>query len=416
MLDNLLAELYDLGIRVVLENNKLLVQSSKGKVAIEVLEKIKKYKPELIKYLQSKTYKVEFNKISNVESKVFYRLSSAQKRLFLLQQMDLDSTVYNIPNIIPLSKEANKEKIKEVFQLLISRHESFRTRFIVNDGEPVQCIHENVDFEIRELTVENLESALTHFVKPFDLSKAPLIRVAIVDSHDENLSLFVDVHHIISDAISSSILEKEFQMLYNEKELPTLRIQYKDYCEWQNCKEEQGRIKGQEIYWVRKFDGEIPVLNLPCDYPRPAMQSNEGATARFTLSPDETDLLKTISKQNGLTLYMSILSVFTVILSKISGQEDIIVGTAVAGRNHYDLEQVVGMFVNTLALRNEIKVDERFIDYLGRLKQNTSEAFENQDYQFENLVEKISVGRDASHNPVFDVLFNIIKQDRKSVV
>ncbi|NOQ28296.1 MAG: amino acid adenylation domain-containing protein [Bacteroidales bacterium] len=360
--------------------------------------------------------KKEFVSIPKAKEQSNYPLSSAQKRLYLLQQFDLTSTVYNMPNIIPLGKELDKSKIEEVFNQLIKRHESFRTSIIIVDQEPVQIISKDVEFEIGKLSIENteLENTRNKFIKPFDLSKAPLLRAAIVDIKGEDSLLLFDMHHIISDGTSHTILEKEFQALLSGEELSPLSLQYRDYSQWQNSKEQQERVKDQEQYWLSKFEGEIPVLNLPNDYVRPLIQSNEGATVNFVLSKEETEGIRFFTKENDLTLYMSLLSAFSILLSKLSGQDDIIVGTPIAGRNHSDLENIVGMFINTLSIRNEVKGEETIREFVSSIKQTVLGAYENQNYQFEDLVNKVSVERDTSRNPIFDVMFNLLNQIENS--
>ncbi|NOQ26722.1 MAG: amino acid adenylation domain-containing protein, partial [Bacteroidales bacterium] len=355
--------------------------------------------------------KKEFVSIPKAKEQSNYPLSSAQKRLYLLQQFDLTSTVYNMPKLISLGEKADKSKIEEVFKQLISRHENFRTSFSAAEGEPVQIISKDVDFELEELSIENteLENIRNEFIKPFDLSQAPLLRVALVDIKGED-NLLIDMHHIISDGTSHTILEKEFLALLSGEELSSLHLQYKDYSQWQNSKEQQERVKDQEQYWLTKFAGEIPVLNLPSDYVRPLMQSHEGAAVDFVLSKEETKEIRIFTKENDLTLYMSLLSAFSILLSKLSGQDDIIIGTPIAGRNHADLENIVGMFVNTLSIRNEVKGEETVQDFVSSLKQTVLGAYENQNYQFEDLVEKVSVERDISRNPIFDVMFNLMNQ------
>ncbi|NOQ25822.1 MAG: amino acid adenylation domain-containing protein, partial [Bacteroidales bacterium] len=278
--------------------------------------------------------KKDFVSIPKAKEQSNYPLSSAQKRLYLLQQFDLTSTAYNIPYIISLGKEVDKSKIEEVFKQLINRHESFRTSIIVVDSEPVQLISKNVAFEVEEISIEKteLENTRNKFIRSFDLTKAPFLRVAIVDVKGEDSMLMIDMHHIISDGTTHAILEKEFQALLSGKELAPLPLQYKDYSEWQNSKEQQELVKDQEQYWLNKFEGEIPVLNLPSDYVRPLMQSHDGATVDFVLSKEETEGIKSFTKANDLTLYMTLLSVFNILLSKLSGQDDIVVGTPIAGR------------------------------------------------------------------------------------
>ncbi|MCP4149513.1 MAG: non-ribosomal peptide synthetase, partial [bacterium] len=224
----------------------------------------------------------------------------------------------------------------------------------------------------------------------------------------------VDIHHIISDGVSHDILQKDFKALYIGQELPSLRIQYKDYSEWQNSEKEKGSIKKQETYWLKQFEGEIPVLELPLDYPRPTIQRFEGDTLHFVLSGDETKTLKAMALAGGSTTFMALLSVYNMMLAKLGNPEDIIVGTPVAGRRHADLEKIIGMFVNTLALRNFPEGAKTFKEFLTEVKGRTLDAFENQEYQFETLVDNVSINRDTGRNPLFDVVFSLHSEDTAS--
>ncbi|NOQ25908.1 MAG: amino acid adenylation domain-containing protein [Bacteroidales bacterium] len=360
--------------------------------------------------------KKDFIPIPKSKDQAYYSISSAQKRIYFLQKFDLDSTAYNMPYIIPLDKESDKLKIQEVFQKLILRHQSFRTSFELNGEEIVQIIHDHVDFKVENFKIEETEkqTTLNKFTQVFDLTQAPLLRVAIVEIKGKDSLLMVDMHHIISDGVSRVILKQEFQKLYLGEDLPPLELQYKDFSEWQDSEEQKVKVKKQEQYWINRFKGEIPALELPTDYTRPDKKSFDGAIVSFTLSKEETKIIKLLTKENELTLYMSVLSVFTILLSKLTGQEDVIVGTPIAGRSHVDLENIVGLFINTLVMRNEVKGSDTLKEYLRKLKQNTLEAFEHQDYQFEDLVEQVSVERNISHNPIFNVVFNVLNQDEYS--
>ncbi|MCP4213835.1 MAG: amino acid adenylation domain-containing protein, partial [bacterium] len=360
-----------------------------------------------------RTAKNTYTSIEAVEKKEYYPLSSAQKRLFILQQIEMKSTVYNMPETIPLADTTDFDKLEGIFKQLIRRHESLRTSFIIVNEEPVQRIHDDVDFAISnfDLPAEDTARETTNrcessHIRPFDLSRAPLLRVGAVKKENNRYLLFVDMHHIISDGASHRILLEDFTALYEGKDLAPLRIQYKDFSQWWNSGKEKENIKKQEIYWLKEFKGEVPVLNLPTDYPRPSIQSFEGGTLNFQLEKNETTLLKTLALEEGVTLYMVLLGLFNVFLSKVAGMEDIVIGTPTAGRRHPDLEQVMGMFVNTLALRNYPNSNNSFLNFLQEVKERTLEAFENQDYPFEDLVENVEVNRDAGRNPLFDVLFN----------
>jgi amino acid adenylation domain-containing protein len=364
-----------------------------------------------------------YEAIKAVEKKEYYNVSSAQKRLYILQQLAPESTVYNMPGTIALKKELDSHRLEKAFKQLVKRHESFRTSFEIVNDEPIQKVHDHVEFTIEysnlDLEEQNrqsrdnipgIEKMIRAFVCTFILSKAPLLRVGLIRT-PETVILLVDMHHIISDGISHRILEEELIKMYNGEELTELRWQYKDYSEWYNRSEQQQKVKNQEKHWLDCFSGDLPVLNLPCDYLRPAVQRFEGNSINFVLSEKETEGIKELAKITGTTLYMVTLSIYNILLSKLSGQEDIIVGTPIAARRHPDLERIIGMFVNTLAMRNFPSGDKRFKGFLNEVKEQTLAAYNNQEYQFEDLVEKLSIRRDPSRNPVFGVMFNFLEKE-----
>ncbi|HLP62596.1 MAG TPA: amino acid adenylation domain-containing protein, partial [Candidatus Deferrimicrobium sp.] len=353
-----------------------------------------------------------YESIMPVEKREYYVLSFAQKRMYILQQIELNSTAYNMPQIIPLPGEVDNERIKEAFSRLIKRHDSLRTSFHMIDEQPMQRIHEKVDLEIEYYNLstnykDETSNEIHHFVRTFDLTQAPLLRVGFVKTTGGKQYLLVDMHHIISDGISHQVLREDFTALYEGKELPILWLQYKDFSQWQNEKKEKERFTYQEEYWLKEFAGELPVLDLPADYPRPLMQSFEGNSLVFEIPVADTQGLKTMAQQEGATLFMVLAAVLNILLAKLSGHEDIIIGVPVAGRRHVDLEKIIGMFVNTLALRNYPSGEKSFPGFLNELKNRTLDAFENQDYQFEDLVEKVVTNRDMSRNPLFDVMFMV---------
>ena len=202
-----------------------------------------------------------------------------------------------------------------------------------------------------------------------------------------------------------SILINEFVKLYEGRELAKLRIQYKDYVAWQKNIINSEKLKHQEKYWLEKFTGELPVLNLPYDYPRPSIQNFEGDNISFEIKKEEVQKFRELLKERGSTLNMGLLAVYNILLSRYSGQEDIVVGSPTAGRLHSDLDNILGIFVNTLSLRNKPEGAKTFTAFLEEVKQETIKSFENQSYQFEELVEKVAHTRDISRNPLFDVMF-----------
>jgi len=356
-----------------------------------------------------------YTSIEPVEEKEYFEMSSAQKRIYTLQQLELLSTSYNMPGVLELEGALDVNKLEEAFNKLIQRHEALKTSFELIEDGLVQKVHKKVEFDIEEYEIEKdrkIEDIVKGFIKAFDLSKAPLLRVGLVKVHTNNHILMYDMHHIISDGTSMAILVEEFSKLYAGEELKPLRIQYKDFSEWQNELFKSDKIKTQEEYWLKQFEEEIPVLNLPIDYIRPAVQSYEGASIQFEIDKELTKKLRQIAKSTGSTMYMVLLSTFNILLSKYSGQEDIVVGSPIAGRPHADLENIIGMFINTLAMRNFPRGEKTFKEFLMEVKENALGAYENQDYQFEELVEKLNVTRDFSRNPVFDVMFVLQNMDR----
>ncbi|WP_139357847.1 condensation domain-containing protein, partial [Clostridium beijerinckii] len=230
---------------------------------------------ELSKYIES-TEENPYSMIEKAEVKEYYEASSAQKRMYLLQQFNKDSTAYNMPAIFKLEGEVNKEKLESVFKKLVERHENLRTCFKTVDGEIVQIIKTDNEFKLTYITTNSsMENILSDFIKPFDLEKDSMLRAELVEVGEINY-LLIDMHHIISDGISKNIIEREFADLYNDKELEPLKLQYKDFSEWQNNFLKSKEMKKQEEYWLNVFSDEIPVLNMPTDYKRPVMQSFEG--------------------------------------------------------------------------------------------------------------------------------------------
>lgn len=207
------------------------------------------------------------------------------------------------------------------------------------------------------------------------------------------------------------IFVNEFVALYNGEELPGLRIQYKDFSVWQNELFKTDRIKKQEEYWLDTFSGELPLLNLPVDYPRPSLQSFEGDRVNIDTGRELGEKLKHLAAKTGTTLYMVLLSAYYILLSKYTGREDIIVGSPTAGRPHTDLQNLIGMFINTLAMRNFPEGKKKYGEFLKEVKDNALRAYENQDYQFEELVENLNIPRDMSRNPLFDTMFVLQNMD-----
>lgn len=369
---------------------------------------------EFCEYIQHNYIDVNkhmYHPIEKAPEMINYPLSMAQKRLFIINQFVGVNESYNIPYLIEIRGDISKEQVENTFNKIVERHEALRTSFCFIDGQPIQRVEEHINFKVDFYQIDETEvtQLANKLVYPFDLSKAPLLRVSLIKISDFRHILFFDMHHIISDASSISIMLTEFIQLLNNinnnYELPKLTIQYKDFAVWQNSL--LSNIKKQEEYWVNRFSDEIPLLDMPYDYLRPKTQNFEGDSIIFEFPKELTLKLRDICSTYDTTMYMLLLSVYNIILSKYSGQEDIIVGSVIEGRNHPDLKNIIGMFVNTLAMRNQPNGDKHFNAFLKEVKQNALDAYDNQDYQFDELIEKLNIHRNASRNPLFDVVFSL---------
>ncbi|WP_432409139.1 amino acid adenylation domain-containing protein [Wukongibacter sp. M2B1] len=359
------------------------------------------------KYLSGKEVVSIYANIPRVEDKEHYILSSAQKRIFVLSQMEKDAIHYNEPAVMKIKGRLDREKFEYAISKLIERHEALRTSFQMIDGEPVQRVAKDLKLDINYIdsNKEDLEGLIHSFIKPFDLSKAPLMRVSLVTLlHDEYFLIF-DMHHIICDGTSMHILLQDFISLYEGRMLQELRIQYKDFALWQEGILNGELIKKQEDYWMNIFQGNIPHMDLATDYPRPVEQSFEGDNVKLVIDAALSKKINKLASENGATLYMTLLAAFNVLLSKYTNNEDIVIGSPIEGRHNADLSNIMGIFINTLAMRNKPKSDKTFKEFLNEVKENALKAYENQDFQFEKLIEKLAIDRDLSRNPMFDVMF-----------
>jgi amino acid adenylation domain-containing protein len=356
--------------------------------------------------IRAELKKDTYTPIEPAEKKDYYHLSSAQKRIFIQQQMELNNISYNMPLVYPLTEEPEGVKLEETFNQLIRRHDSFRTSFHMLENEPVQRVHDTVEFKIEYLNRETPEKVpakeantrpIKAFTRPFDLSQAPLLRVGIQKTGNKENRLLLDMHHIISDGISMEILVKEFFVMYTDTnaQLPGLKLQYKDYSQWQNRLFQSGVMQKQEEYWLNQFKGKIPVMNLPTDDPTNSDPFG-GMISRFSLGEELSLRIHRFSLENESTKYMILLAGLNILLAKYMDQEDIMVGAPIFGRKHPDLLNIVGMFVNMLPMRNYPQGGKTFATFLKEVKENALAAYENQDYQYEQLIwelDKLSGGQ-----------------------
>lgn len=347
-------------------------------------------------------------KIEKTDQRDAYPASSAQKRMYIMNTVNKMDISYNLPGAVILEGNLDVEKYKAVIEHLVKRHDTLRTSFeLLESGEVVQHIHNEVEITIveEEANGREINEIINEFVSPFDLSKAPLIRMKLVKLDENKYLSMYDMHHIISDGSSAGVIIGEISSLYNDMQLPELSIQYKDYAVWHNNFLNSEYVKKQEDYWISVFGEEIPTLNIPTDYPRPSVKSIEGNRIEMVLDKNLSSKINKLALDTGSTLYMVMLAAYNVLLSKYTLQEDIIVGTPIAGRHYSGTENQIGMFVNTLAMRNYPSGNKTILEFIEEVKINTMKAFENQDYQFEEIVNKLNIIRDPRRNPIFDTMF-----------
>ncbi|MFC4047938.1 amino acid adenylation domain-containing protein, partial [Dactylosporangium siamense] len=327
-------------------------------------------------------------------------LSFAQQRLWFLQQLEPESVEYNTPMAVPLDGDLDVERLADALAELVRRHEVLRTRLVPDaDGVPWQVIDPAPErFELPVVDEPGPEEA-------FDLAAGPLFRATLVRLAEDRHVLVIAKHHVISDEWSTGILLREFAALYAGEKLPELPVQYADFAVWQRQWLTGDVLEAQVGYWRDRL-ADAPTLELPADRPRPPVRSTEGAAIGFAVPADVVDGLRAVARNADASMFMTVLSAFAVLLSRYTGQDDILIGTPIANRNRAEIEGLIGFFVNTLVLRTELSDDPTFVELLGRVRGETLRAYAHQDLPFEQLVDELVVERDRSRTPLFQVLFN----------
>ncbi|MED1918406.1 amino acid adenylation domain-containing protein [Bacillus thuringiensis] len=364
--------------------------------------------------------------IPKAEEQAYYPVSHAQRRLFFIQQLEPENTAYNMPTIYHITGSLKERILYQAFGLLVKRHEVLRTKFLLRDGLPVQQVLPSTDFtyafvDLSKESEASKQEAIDLIIQKetetsFDFDRDTLFRVKVCKAAEEKYVLLMNMHHMISDQWSWGILMKDLGTIYEslhqgiEPELPELSIQYKDYAVWQNHSIHHGELGESEAYWLKTFEKEIPVLDLPTDLQRQPVQTYFSAMEFYQIQDKTFNRMREIAQQHDASMFMVILSTIGIWLSKLTNQQDIIIGTPEAGRNHMDIEQVIGFFINTLPLRLEVNQEHTFIEALHDWRQQALESYMHHEYPFDKLVEKINPERDVSRNPIFSFMFQYIEK------
>jgi amino acid adenylation domain-containing protein len=369
--------------------------------------------------------KVSYNNIEVIEQNSYYEVSHGQKRIWILDQFDTDQPAYTISSSYKIEGDINETALKMALETLVERHEILRTTFLMHDGRLKQKVHPigKLDFEIENLMdLPDKESVAWQLIQEsastkFNLRTGPLLKVKLIKVSDGQYWITLCIHHIISDAWSLKIIVDELSHCYNAYDrgeqpgLPPLPIQHKDYAHSRLKKEQEGLFTTQAHYWHKQLEGVTYNLNALTDYVRPKIKTFNGEAKAIQLGSGVRNGLLTLGKQQGVTQFMMLLGIVKSLLFRNTNQCDVVIGTPISGRNDMELENQIGFFINSLALRTVFKGTDSFYNLLRKIKRTTLEAFANQDYPFDLLVEETSLERDPSHSPLFDVMIVVVEGD-----
>ncbi len=415
-----LSYLRSLDIQVFVDGEKLRCNAPEAGLTVELRAEIQQRKAEIIEFLKAANYTNNSSSTPLIPiSRSEIPLSFAQQRLWFLDQLVPNNPFYNVPVAVRLTGSLNLAALSQTFNELVQRHEALRTTFVIVEGQPVQLINPTLEISLsvidlrqsqtdreiqaRQLTIEETK-------RPFNLSTEPLLRVKLLHLDETEYILVLNMHHIVSDGWSIGVLIREVAALYaafvnnQPNPLPKLTIQYADFAYWQR-KWLQGEVLEKQLsYWQRQLDG-ISMLNLPTDRPRRAVQTYQGARQRVQLPKSLSGSLSAIAHQEKVTLFITLLAAFQILLYRYTHQEDIAVGTPIANRNHSEIEGLIGFFVNSLVLRTDLSGNPTFRELLSRVKEVALGAYAHQDLPFEKLVEELHPERNLNQNPLFQVVF-----------
>ena len=423
-IDQFITRIKEMGIRLWLDQGQLRYQAPKNVLTNDLRAELTARKHAIIASLvhASQSTAQAFHPVFR-DANTPIPLSFAQQRLWFLAQLEADSSLYNIPSALRLLGPLDSQALAQAFTLLEARHDILRTSFTLANGQPVQKLHPprfSLDLvDISPLSASDQEAAVAQHARQharfrFDLATGPLWRAALLRLNPSAHVLLLTLHHTIADGWSMGILMAELSALYSHLcnhtplTLPPLPIQYADYALWQRAWLQGPVLKGHLAYWQEQLSGAPPLLTLPTDKPRPAVQSGRGAHVPFSLSPALTQALKRLSRQHSATLFMTLEAAFAVLLSRYAGQQDILIGTPIADRPLAETEPLIGLFQNTLVLRNNVASNPTFSALLAQVQKTALDAYEHQALPFEMLVEALQPERSLAYSPVFQVMFNLL--------
>ncbi|MBD2245043.1 non-ribosomal peptide synthetase [Nostoc sp. FACHB-888] len=435
-IDQFLAYIDSLDIKLRVDGDRLYCNAPQGTLTPELSAELRERKIEILKFLSAANLTSNSVTIKPIPRDINLPLSFAQQRLWFLNQFDPNDPSYNLSFALRLVGTLNIAALKQSLNEIVQRHEVLRTTFTVIEQQPVQVIAPSLTLQLPVINLQQitpaqqqaevLRLAAQEAKLPFDLIQGPLLRFTLLHLSEQEYVALLTMHHIISDGWSLDILIQELTALYeafsqgqpslqDAKRLPELPIQYADFGAWQRQWLAGEVLESQLAYWRKQLQGAPTVLELPTDYPRPAIQSFQGATHRFELSAELSVALKQLSQQEGATLFMTLLAAFKTLLYRYTTSTDIVIGSPIANRNHSEIEKLIGFFVNTLVLRTNLEGDPSFRELLCRVREVALGAYAYQDVPFEQLVEQLQPQRNLSHSPLFQVMFVLQNAQRTQI-
>jgi amino acid adenylation domain-containing protein len=423
-LNAFLTHLRQQDIKLWVDGDKLRVNAPAGSLTPVLQKEIAQRKDALVAVLkQAPGVSESAPALKPIRRNGPLRLSFSQQRLWFLDQMTPGSAAYNIPMAVTIDGPLHLSALQRSLDEVVRRHEVLRTHFVAVDGQAAQVIDSPQSLAMPIVDLAYLEEearmaeahrlVLAEAQRPFVLSEGPLLRSLLVCLDPQRHLLVLTVHHIAADAWSLGILTRELGALYQacaggqDSPLAPLPFQYADFADWQREWAQGERMQRELAYWMQQLKGPLPLLDLPTDYPRPPVLSTRGTRREFSLPRAVLDDLNAFCRREGVTLYMALLAVFKTLLYRYTRQEDIIIGSPVAGRHLAETEGLIGFFVNNLVLRTNLSGDPTFREVLARVRQVTLTAYDNQHVPFDRLVETLQPERDLSRLPFFQVLFNL---------
>jgi amino acid adenylation domain-containing protein len=417
---DLLGRLRGLGVSLTLDGDSLKCAASPGVLTTELRAELTQNKPAILAFLRSSRKTAGSGEVvlSRTERTSALPLSYAQQRLWFLCQLDPESAVYNIPTAVTLTGRLDIDALETAIREIMRRHESLRTSFVQDNGVPRVVIREEVPWALQRIDARHLAetanvreylSGLTR--EPMDITRAPLLRGHLLTMGPESHVLLLTVHHIVFDGWSMGVFVRELEKLYEANvaggsaHLPPLTLHYVDFAVWQRRWLASGVLDRQLEYWKKQLAGAPPVVTFPADRRRPQAEMFRGGRRKLVIPANLVEGLDSLSQQHGVTLFMTLLASFDVLLARYTGQEDVVIGSPSAGRNRSELSDLMGFFVNNLVLRTDVSGNPSFATLLSRVREVTLQAYEHQDVPFDELVQALRPERSPDHSPLFQTMF-----------